>query len=428
MGQKMRLTLHLQASGDSLVGTLDSPDQGAAGFALSSSSVLGSKVDMHFSSIRMAMSGKLEADRFNVHATQGVLGYDLDFGRDFIAVPIVERPHHPTDFPYIQEEVACTNPIGGHVLKGTFTKPEGEGPFVCAVLLTGSGPQDRDESMLDHKPFLVLSDYLTRRGFAVLRYDDRGIGASGGTFTGTKVLGLSQDAEAAFAYALSRDDVVKAGFIGHSEGGLTAPMVAARRDDVAFIVSLAGPGTPGRQIIEDQTRLILGAQGAMAADMAELTAEQKPLLDIIERATSPEALSEQLRVALAKMLDAAPEEELQMLGGRDALMAQRMAEFSDPWYVSFVNSNAAEHWEKVSCPVLALNGDKDLQVPFEANLMGIRDACERGGNRDVEVRVFPGLNHLFQVCTTGAPNEYGSIITSYDPAVLEALADWLDVH
>lgn len=425
MGQRMRLTLHLHASADSVLGTLDSPDQRSLGMPLSASHISGATLHLDFSSIGLSMSGSLDGDRFIAQAMQGNMAYDLDFGREALAKPVPDRPQHPTDFPYVREEVTFQNPIGGHMLSGTLTKPEGDGPFLCAVLLTGSGPQDRNETMLGHKPFLVLSDFLTRRGFAVLRFDDRGIGQSEGTFAGTTVQGLSEDAEAALTYAVGRSDVRSAGFIGHSEGGLTAPMVAARRNDVSFVVSLAGPGTTGRKIIEDQTLLILAAQGTAPSDLAKVGAEQKPILDVLVNYTDADERLEQLRKTLSGMLDAASDEELQMLGGREVLMAQRMAEFGDPWYISFVSSNAQAHWQKTTCPVLALNGDKDLQVPWEANLTGIRDACESGGNRDVEVRVFPGLNHLFQPCTTGAPNEYGAISTTYSDEVLEAVAEWL---
>ena len=429
MGQPLRMNLHLSLSGDSLLGTLDSPDQDLFGLPLTGSSLNGETVGLEWSQLALSLQGSWTATEMHLNLVQHSLEMELDFGRTPIEKPKQLRPQEPQDFPYVQEEVAFTNPHGGHVLRGTLTKPEGTGPFTCVVLLSGSGPQDRNSELVGHKPFLVWSDYLTRNGFAVLRFDDRGVAESGGSFSPNTVEGISQDAEAAWNYAASREDIARdaVGFMGHSEGGLIAPMVAARNPDVAFVISLAGPGTTGKQIISDQTGLLLAVQGLPAAEVAEAVSNQSTLLEVLVEVPDPEQQRKVLTQRLEALLQEATPEELETLGGRDAVIARRLEELTDPWYVSFVNHDPAPYWMQTTCPVFALNGDKDLQVPGASNLGGIRSALQSGGNRDGEVRLFPGLNHLFQSSSTGAPSEYGAIETTVEPEVLEAVLEWLQL-
>ena len=290
------------------------------------------------------------------------------------------RPQDPEEpFPYLAEDVTYPNPDGGHTMAGTFTRPVSGGRLPAVILISGSGQQDRDGAALGHRPFLVLADHLTRSGVAVLRYDDRGVGGSTGDFEAATSRDLASDALAAVTYLKSRDDVDpgRIGLAGHSEGGLIAPMVAVESPDVSYIVLMAAPGVPGERLAQVQTELISRAAGVSEEEIAE----------IVERVTPWRA--------------------------------------TDAWFRYFLTYDPAETLEQVTVPVLAINGEKDLQVPHEENLREIEAALQRGGNTRYEIRAFPDLNHLFQHAETGAPTEYQAIEETWSVEVMEVIADWI---
>lgn len=325
------------------------------------------------------------------------------------------RPQVPVKpYPYREEEVVYENPLAAVKLAATLTIPSGQGPFSAVVLITGSGPQDRDESMAGHRPFLILSDYLTRRGIAVLRADDRSTGKSIGNFQTATTADFAADAEGAVAYlkARSEADPRRIGLIGHSEGGIIAPMLAARDPSVAFIVMMAAPGVPGDEIVESQTLLMAQANGAPLR-VAQRQAAQQREIDAIIKAGGDEAVIEKnLRKRASE-------------GDLDPIIEGRINIMNSPWFRYSLKYDPASALRRVKCPVLAINGEKDLQVSSKQNLPAIRRALDESGNQDFEVDELPGLNHLFQTAETGAPREYVEIEETMSPLALEKIASWI---
>jgi pimeloyl-ACP methyl ester carboxylesterase len=344
----------------------------------------------------------------------------------------MNRPQEPAPpFPYASEEVTIKVERGGHTLAGTFTKPEGKGPFPAVILVSGSGPQDRDEQLLGHKPFLVLADHLTRAGVAVLRYDDRGVGKSTGDFQAATSDDFADDAQAAITFLAARGEVdaKRVGIVGHSEGGLIAPIVAARSEVPRFIVLLAGPGMPSVDLLALQGRLIAEASG-VAPDAAKRNAEQsEKILAMVAAGKPDEEIKQALRGALEAEFAVNPETkdtpEAERASKIDQLTDQQWAAIGSPWMRRFLAMDPREALRKVKVPVLALNGERDLQVPPKENLAGIAAALKEAGNAAVTTLELPGLNHLFQTSKTGAPSEYATIEETFAPAALDAVTAWI---
>jgi len=330
----------------------------------------------------------------------------------------LERPQHPEPpFPYPEEEVEFTNPDDGTTLAGTLTLPERPGPHPAAILISGSGAQDRDETLLGHKPFLVIADHLTRHGIAVLRYDDRGVGDSTGSVREATIRDTAADVAAAMELLGSRDDIDadRIGLIGHSEGGIVAPLVASERDGVAFIVMLAGTGVPGDELLRMQNRALLEASGVPEATIESQIEQFGACLELILEDASDDRLSGCI-AELARM---------QSPGMNQSLIDQQVEMYASPWFRSIIKHDPRESLREVRCPVLALIGSLDLQVPADENLAGIRAALDQAGNAEATVRELEGLNHLFQNAETGHVGEYGSITETFDPETLELIASWI---
>ncbi|MEZ6234292.1 MAG: alpha/beta hydrolase [Phycisphaerales bacterium] len=333
------------------------------------------------------------------------------------------RPQHPeAPFPYEAREVAFENEAGGVVIAGTLTLPEGEGPFPCAVMITGSGQQDRDETLLGHKPFLVIADHLTRHGIAVLRCDDRGVG---GTTAGDQEdpdsFDFASDIDAALAFLAEQDeiDADRVGLIGHSEGGLIGSIVAADEPRVAFFVILAGPGVPGDEILVRQGEAISLAEGADPEDVAAQTPMREALFAAL-LAGDDEAARGHLEELLTDAMPAETE-----AAAIDEMVDAQMRMLGSRWMRTFMAFDPRDHLRRITCPVLVLNGALDTQVLPDQNVPEIAAALREGGNEDVTVEVLPGLNHLFQPATTGGMSEYASIETTFDPGTLEIMAAWI---
>jgi pimeloyl-ACP methyl ester carboxylesterase len=414
---KLRLVLHITNTEDGLIATLDSPDQGMEGLPASSVTRNGSALKAEFKGIGGVFEAKISGD---VSALEGTWSQ----GREFplvlkkaksAAEMVRRRPQNPVKpYPYREEEVSYENKSAAVTFSATLTIPEGKGPFPAVFLITGSGPQDRDESLLEHKPFFVLADYLTRKGILVLRADDRGFGKSTGSFASATTADFATDAEAAIAYLKTRGEVdaKKIGLVGHSEGGLIAPMVAARNPEVSFIVMMAGPGVPGDQILPEQHKLIAEANGTASAQAEKDAAQEKALLKYVESEKDDNALDKGLR---EKLTGAVPEAQLGVA----------VHQLTSPWMKFFLSYDPAPTLEKVKCPVLVLNGEKDLQVPPAQNLPPIRKVLAASGNKNYEVDELPGLNHLFQTAKTGSVGEYAEIEETMSPVAMEKMASWI---
>jgi pimeloyl-ACP methyl ester carboxylesterase len=339
-----------------------------------------------------------------------------------------KRPQEPTKpYPYAEDAVTYENKKAGVRLAATLTVPRGPGPFPAALLITGSGLQDRDESVFGHKPFLVLADYLTRRGVAVLRADDRGAGQSTGDFATATSADLAEDAAAGVEFLRRREEVDprRIGLIGHSEGGLIAPMLAARSDGIAFIVLLAGQGLPGDEVLVSQGELLLKAAGATAERLQRQRDLQARLFALVKSEPDKDALARKARAILDEEVGKLSEEKPKDAAGLKAAIPGQMQMLTSPWLRYFLTYDPRPALRRVRCPVLALGGTRDLQVDAGTNLPAIEKALRDGGNADVTVKELPGLNHLFQTCATGSLAEYARIEETIAPAVLDLMAAWV---
>ncbi|MCB0276419.1 MAG: alpha/beta fold hydrolase [Calditrichaeota bacterium] len=429
----LRLVLHFEktASGK-LKAYLDSPDQGATGIGISEVILEGNQLTVKANGIGATFSGVLDPAQQTLAGTwqQGGGNIALTLERTDEAVKI-NRPQEPkAPLPYRSEEVGFLNTRDDIELAGTLTLPRGKGPFPAVILISGSGPQDRDESLLGHKPFLIIADRLTRSGIAVLRYDDRGFGASQGNFSTATSEDFSFDAAAALDYLKTREDIRPdaIGFAGHSEGGIIAPMVAARRQDVAYLVLMAGTGMKGIDILRLQQGLILRAEGYSEALIRAETGGLDSLYHILTTVADPDVQAREI-LALHHRIKARASEsvqaEMDKMGTTDAQVEQSIRTFQSPWFRYFLSYDPLPSLKKVACPVLAINGEKDLQVPPRENLAAIEKALRDAGNKGVTVREFPQLNHLFQHAQSGAPSEYATLEETFSEEVLTFMKDWI---
>jgi pimeloyl-ACP methyl ester carboxylesterase len=412
---------------DTLKATLDVPAQGAVNLPLGRVTFADDTLTVDAPMIKGQYRGVFSGDS-TLTGTWMQLGrqYALDLKRN--AAPIkYNRPQEPVPpYPYKEEEVTFRNEVENFDLAGTLTLPDGAGPFPAVVMITGSGQEDRNETVFAHKPFLVIADYLTRNGIAVLRYDDRGFGESKGNAANATSLSFADDAAAAVAYLLRRPEInpKKIGLAGHSEGGLIAPIVASKNNNIAFIVSLAGLGVSGYDILSKQTRDILAASGKSAKEIEEAWSTNSNLFKIVMTQPDQRKAAKEAMEWFSKDLDSkglTPDERKEQMAG----FAQGIGQVNNPWMRYFLSTDPAAFWKEVKCPVLALNGDKDLQVNYELNLPAIKAAIISGGNKKVKTVVLPGHNHLFQHCTTGAVEEYTTIEETFSPEALAIITSWI---
>jgi pimeloyl-ACP methyl ester carboxylesterase len=406
-----------------------SPDQGANFLPINSVALDGAKLTLESKAIMAKYTGTINETRTEIvgdwKQPGGTFPLTLKKTDKLSETKHPQTPRRP--FPYKSEDVTYPNAPAKITLGATLTIPQGNGPFPAALMITGSGSQDRDESILGHKPFAVIADALTRRGIAVLRVDDRGVGKSTGGPADSTSADFATDVAVGIAFLKTRPEVdpKSIGLIGHSEGGLIGPMVAAKSpDDVAFLVLLAGTGVNGAEILKAQSALILKAVGA-SDDV--LKAQGRLLTEVTAViATDKDEKAAASRIeALAKAsLALLPEAERKALGDSKALETG-LGRINSPWFRFFLTFEPKTVLTKVRCPVLALNGEKDLQVPPEQNLPAIESALKSGGNDRITTKTLPGLNHLFQHCKTGAPSEYASIEETFAPEALTLMADWI---
>jgi uncharacterized protein len=430
-GIELRLALKVEKGKDGVLkATLASPDQGANDIPVSSVGLENDTLEFESKVIGAKFTGKKIAKGTAFEGEFNQAGNKLRLTLTKTdKITESARPQLPKPpFPYRALDVKYENKGGAVKLAGTLTIPAGNGPFPGVILITGSGAQDRDESLLGHKPFLVLADYLSRRGVAVLRVDDRGVGGSTGNIKNSTSDDFAGDVLAGIAFLKERSEIdsKKLGLIGHSEGGIIAPMVASRSKDVAFIVLMAGTGLPGAEILEAQGQLILKAGGSSESEMKQEREVQKRLINIIAKEKDEKAAQAKLATALKEILAALPESDRKSAAKSGALSEAAVGAFNNAWFRYFLSYDPRPTLRTVACPILALNGEKDLQVPAKENLAEIGKAVRAGGNHNVTTIELPGLNHLFQPCKTGAPSEYGSIETTIAPEALKAMGDWIN--
>jgi len=426
---QLRIVFNVTKTASGYSATMDSPDQGAYGIPVATTTFVDNVMKIGAPNLGIQYEGAL--DQSNVISgqfKQAGQSFPLTLSREKKEKEIIERPQEPAKpYPYISEDVVFGNKKDAIQLAGTLTYPKEPGSFPAVILISGSGPQNRDEELMGHKPFLIWADYLTRKGFAVLRFDDRGTAASKGNFKTATTPDFASDVEAAVQYLKTRSEIdkKKIGLIGHSEGGIIAPMVAAGTKDVKFIVLLAGTGIPGGEILLLQQELIGRANGVSEAELHKANLVNKGVFDIITKSDDAGKLKTDLAAYIQQ--EYGRDTSLRIPEGitQAEFIDAQVSQLTSPWMVYFIKHDPAPVLQKVNCAVLAVNGNKDLQVPAQVNLDAIGAALEKGGNKNVTTKVFPGLNHLFQECKTGSPAEYAVIEQTISPAVLDEVSKWI---
>ncbi len=412
---ELELGFDIKAVENGFSATLDVPAQGANDLPVDETTFHDNRLEMTMSAMGASYSGELKGNVIEGEFSQRGMTFPLNLEKSEKEAQQVrpQDPHPP--FDYRIEEVTFSNEKEGNTLTGTLTIPAGEGPFPALVLVSGSGQQNRDEELMNHRPFWVIADYLSRRGVTVLRYDDRGMGGSTGEVLNATSLDLSYDAEAAFDFLRNRKEINAShiGILGHSEGGIINFMVAARRPEVAFLVSLAGPAVNGIEVLKEQQKAILRASGMTEEAVQFSSNANAQLLDIIEASSDREEADTLLRQLLKGW------------GYNEELTEQTVGQMASPWMYYFLKYDPTEAIVKTNCPALLLNGSKDLQVLASQNLPAYERIIAEHGKTNLTLRELPDLNHLFQHCETGSPNEYFTIEETISPEVLERIVEFV---
>jgi pimeloyl-ACP methyl ester carboxylesterase len=420
----LRLVLKIKRTGAGWTATLDSLDQHASDIPVETVTVDGDKVTLALPKINGSYEGRRDGDRLVGTFKQNGVTLPLQLEKTDKPPAITARPQEPKrPLPYEEIEVSVASAAAGVTLSCTLTEPRGKGPFGAVVLATGSGPQNRDEALMGHRPFLVLSDAITRKGVAVLRCDDRGVGKSTGAFAKATTFDFADDTLTEVKALQSRPEIDRAhvGVAGHSEGATIAAIAAARSKDVAFIVSLAGPAFTGDEVSNLQRAWFERAAGEDARAIAATKAKWDVAYTIIKAEPDDAVATKKLRV-LYDGLSAADRAQLGGPAGFDALTKELLS----PWWRTWLVLDPRTFLAQVKVPVLALDGERDMQVDPRANLPEIKKALAH--DHDATVREMPGLNHLFQTAKTGSPTEYGEIDETMSPAALNLVSDWIARH
>lgn len=427
-GTNLEIVFHIEKQANNFVSTMDSPTQGAFGIATTKTSFDNDKLQIIVSNLGIFYQATLKSDSLFGTFNQNGMPFPLTLVRTEKKTQL--RPQEPKEpYPYKVEEVVFTNLKEKIDLSATLTLPKEKEKSPAVVLIAGSGPNDRDETVFGHKPFWVLADYLTRNGIAVLRFDKRGAGESGGEYFTATTQDFADDAEAALNYLKKRReiDTSNLGLIGHSEGGIIAPIIAARNNDVKFIVLMAGLGVSGAELSLAQNQFAFNKTSISEREKEDL---DKILRSIYESVTnwSEYVGSNEERDTLKKELGVLWEnlpQEIQPQVKKDVFVEKTTSNIATPWFRSFLKTDPLVYLEKVSIPVLAINGENDTQVEYQTNLNKIEAALKKANNKHYTIKSYPQLNHLFQESTTGEIEEYGKIEQTISPEVLSDVTNWI---
>jgi len=429
-GTELRIVFKISKNPDgTLTATLDSPDQGVTDITVEEVIFKDNTFRLNVKSVGVVYEGKVSQDFSVIEGEWKQSGQTLPLTVKLVDKAMeIFRPQVPKKpYPYIEEEVAYENKDAGILLASTLTLPSGDAPFPAVLLITGSGPQDRNETIYNHRPFLVLADYLTRQGIAVLRVDDRGVGESTGDFSQATSEDFASDVLAGIEHLKTRKEInpKQIGLIGHSEGGLIAPMVAVKSPDVAFIILMAGTGLTGEEILYLQGALISRVMGVSEEDITKNRQFNEKIFSLIKEEKEEKTIEEKLRQMFMADWAELNEEEKKAIDDLEVYLKAQLQSLLSPWLKFFLTYDPKPTLIKVKCPVLAVNGEKDLQVPPKENLSAIEEALIAGGNKNFAVKELPGLNHLFQTAQTGLPAEYAKIEETISPEVLKIMGDWI---
>ena len=423
-GMELRLVFHISRVDSTYDAKMDSPDQKAFGIPVSATHFKNSTLHIEIAKLGVRYQGQYGSNGIEGIFYQSGQSFPLNLTRNLIKKKAFSRPQEPKKpYPYFSEEVRFPSEGGKIELAGTLTLPDGKKKFPTAILITGSGPQNRDEEFMTHKPFLVLADHLTKSGIAVLRYDDRGFAQSTGNHERATSADFANDVRAAIVYLKTRKEIDKRriGLVGHSEGGLIAPIVATDTK-VAFIVLLAAPGVSGSQILLKQVETITRSQGVDEESIQRQVRISRDIFELFSQYGEDESFETRMKEYLNDVIsnhNIIPEGM-----DKEAFIKMQVLQFRKPWMRYFLKYDPVNSLQRIKCPVLALNGEKDVQVAPE-NLVVIEKAIRQGGNDNVTVKEFPNMNHLFQTCKTGAMDEYATIEQTIDPLALEEISGWV---
>lgn len=425
LGNTLRIEIELERQGDQLSGVLRSLDQGALATPMDEVTLENNELNFEIATMNLTYTGTFQSEHQVIEGvlTQMGMNLPLKFGREVLEAIRPDRPQTPQPpFPYTERELQFNSSDPRYQLAGTITIPQ-DTVRAAVVLVSGSGPQDRDSFILNHRPFLVWADYLSRRGIAVLRFDERGVGVSEGVHDDCTTYDLANDVQAVHAELLKQlPDGVPSGIIGLSEGGLIAAIVASQTPTVDFIVSLAGPGVTGAELLFTQTIDIAMSQGMARAQATELAERNRQLHEIILDQPDSASTAKAMRDRLIKQAEAAGETF------NEEVFNQYNSGLNTTWMRTFLTIDPKQYWSKVDCAVLALNGNLDLQVSAGANLRGIGFALRRNKNSQFSTQILENHNHLFQQAKTGAISEYGELTETVSNETLSTVAEWINAR
>ncbi|WP_264520024.1 alpha/beta hydrolase family protein [Flavobacterium sp. N1994] len=423
-GNKLPLIFNIKQKGNQLVSTMDSPMQGAKDIAISQTTFEKNELTLVSTTMQLQFKGSLNVDKIEGTFTQGPMSLPLILTRKKDGESVLKRPQTPQPpFNYKIEEVTFINPIDKNTLAGTLTTPSNKKEFPVVVLITGSGQQNRNSEIFGHQSFWVIADDFAKKGIGVLRVDDRGIGGSDGLTMSVTTKNFADDTNAAVDF-LAQKGFSKIGLIGHSEGGIIAPMVASQNPKVKFIITMAGPGIPTDELLILQTNAIAKASGASDDAIKSGEETNRKLYALVKNHTGNDLQGELKKVLIASM-QKLPEEQQPDAKEIATVAEQESKKISIPWYTYFLKINPDVYWSKLKIPVLAMNGTKDLQVISKENLAGIKASLEKAKNKQFEIIELPNLNHLFQEAKTGTVEEYGQLEQTIAPVVLDKMSSWI---
>lgn len=421
-GTKMPLVFRIQEKNGQLSATMDSPSQKVTGIPFQKVLASGNTITLELSNLNINYVANYVHDSLVGNFSQNGSNFPLNMSRLVGEYSnIVKRPQEPTakKFNYQIREVIVENTAEKVKLAGTLTIPKGKGPFPAVVLISGSGPQNRDSELLGHKPFWIMADYLSSNGIAVLRCDDRGFGKSTGNFSTATSANFATDAQAILQFLRKQPKInaSKTGILGHSEGGMIAPIAVADDPSNGFLILLAAPGIPIDSMMLLQNQMVLKSLGESEEKINQNAAFNRKCYQLLKSNVDVYELDHQMELLIKNNY---PDSSL-----KSEQIRPLVQQFTSPWFRYFVNYDPSTYLKKIQTPVLAIQGDKDLQVSPIENIQGIESIFKSAGNKHVEIHLVPNKNHLFQTTTTGKIEEYGELEETFSPEVLEIIKNWI---
>ncbi len=424
MGQELSINITINNTNNGLACLLDSPDQKIFGKKVDS--IIIWKDSIYFEVFRGKYTGSLQKSKIVGFFNQG-MDIELNFQRTEIKKKELKRPQTPKPpFNYYTEELEIENKKDNVTLSGTLTLPKKEGKHPVIILISGSGPQNRDSEVFKHKPFAVIADHLAQNGIGSFRYDDRGVEHSTGKFGTSDLNDFYRDAKAIVNQLNKHKHIAKIGLLGHSEGGIIAPWLASKSRKVKFVVMLAGPTIPPSEMMHEQRRLVYESM-SMSEEEMNLNKELFTSVDSLVLAIEEkDKLSNTLTTVITNNLDKRSDPQYKKLMTRIQFAQAIKLQVLTPWYKSFISINPSSYLQKIKQPLLALNGKKDTQVPYYLNLPALKQKLDNGKCKQYDIVELDNLNHLFQHCETGNIDEYNKIEETISLEVLTKISAWIN--